>query len=347
MAKFWIISDTHFGVKNNSKRWEELMKKWMDGFFFPLMENNVEEGDILVHCGDVFDNRQSVGLSTMSMCIGFFERLSGYFKEMWVLCGNHDAYLTTRNDITSIDCLKHIPGVNIVKTPVVENIFGKNVGFVPWTEDGHEFDGISFSAKKIDILFCHAEFSGCTMNSYGTKSESVLDIPNISRIYTGHIHHMHRYKNVVYVGSPYQLTQNDRNNSKCVWTYDVFADKEKFYSNTFSPEFTRMEYDKVKDMTFGEFKQICGNRFVEIETDGNLMAKCRFQKMLSLLKDNDNIMDMSFVPVNKDNTFSSDINISECASISEMLDKYIDEMVICDAQTKKHVRAISKKLIHE
>lgn len=347
MPKFWIISDTHFGIRNCSKKWESLMKGWVDNFLFPLFSSSVEDGDVLVHCGDVFDNRQSIGLSTMDMCINFFERLSGYFKDIRVLCGNHDAYLTTVNDITSIDCIKHIPGVSVIKDPVTDVVFGKTVGFVPWTENPDAFRNLSVDGNRPEILFCHAEFSGCIMNSYGTKSESTLAIPDISRIYTGHIHHTQKCGNVTYVGSAYQITQNDRGNARGVLTYCPDSGVERFYPNTFSPEFKRVAYTDISGMRFGEFKKMCGNSFIEVETDGRLMTKCRFQKLLSLVSESDNIMDLSFVPMKGSDGKNSDINISDCASISEMLDRYIDDMVVCDAQTKKSVRMISKKLIHE
>lgn len=345
MSRFWIISDTHFGVRNYSKKWEDLMVSWMDDFFFPLVDREISEDDILVHLGDVFDNRHSICLSTMNIAIDFFEKAASRFKKIYVLCGNHDAYYTTKNDVTSIECLKYIPNVNVIKSKTSKEIFGKNVTFIPWTENLSVFKNVK--KEKTDILFCHAEFLGCVMNSSGVKSENNLDIPNILHIYSGHIHHRQKYKNVTYVGSPYQLTQNDRNNIKGVWIYDPETNSEQFIYNNFSPEFLRMKYDNIKDLPFGEFKKICENCFVEIETDNMLMTKCQFQKLLSLLQNDEKIMDLSFLPLKKENKNTNNINISDCMQLSEMLDMYIDEYVSCDEITKKSIRAISKKLINE
>lgn len=345
MSKIWIISDTHFGVRNNSKKWEELMRSWMEDTFLPLVDSEKEEGDVLIHLGDVFDNRQSVCLSSMNLAIDFFERLSTRFDKIWILCGNHDAYYTNRNDITSIECFKHIPHVSIVKTPLLETIFGKKILLLPWIENKREFNKSVYSFSP-EILFCHAEFYGCTMNASKVYSDSDLDIPDILKIYSGHIHHRQKYKNVTYIGSPYQLTQNDRNNNKGVWTYDPQKDEERFYFNCKSPEFMRMKYQSISEMTLQEFKQTCSNKFVEIETEHSLMAKCQFQKLLSFVQDS-NIMDLSFVPAKSSQKDENDINISNCVSITEMLKKYIDEFVYCDEDTKKSVRQISKKLINE
>lgn len=350
MAKIWIIGDTHFGVRNNSKKWEELMHTWMDDFFFPLVDSEKNDDDILVHLGDTFDNRQSICLSTMNMAIEFFEKASQRFKEVWVLCGNHDAYYTTRNDVSSIECLKHIPKVNIVKEPTTLKVNGnsfhsKTLSFIPWTEDKNVFKNVVFENSP-DIVFCHAEFIGCTMNASGIKSENDLEIPDIFKIYSGHIHHRQKHKNVVYAGSPYQLTQNDRNNTKGVWVYDLETGNEQFYFNDVSPEFLRLKYTSIEDMTLAEFKSLCNNKFVEIEAQHSLMSKCNFQKLLTYIQDDKSIMDISFTPL-KSSSDERNISISDCVSITEMLDTYIDIYVCCDPATKKLVRTISKKLINE
>lgn len=345
MAKIWIISDTHFGVRNNSKKWEDIMYSWMNDYFFPLIETEKEEGDVLVHLGDVFDNRQSVSLSSMNLAINFFERLSKEFKQIRVLCGNHDAYYTTNNDISSIECLKYIPNVKIIKTPETDIILGKRVLFLPWMEDKKTFYK-SISESSPDVLFCHAEFYGCVMNSYGTKSEHDFNVPDILHIYSGHIHHRENYKNLVYVGSPYQITQNDRNNSKGVWTYAPQENEERFFYNNISPEFIRVSYSSISDMTLSEFKHMCKNKFVEIEANSALMSKCFFQKLLTLVQDC-GIMDILFVPAKQTNENIKNINITNCASISDMLDEYIDDYVDCNENMKKSIKKLSKKLINE
>ena len=344
MPKIWIISDTHFGAHNNAKKWEDLMCSWMNDYFFPLVCSVFEDGDVLVHLGDVFDNRQSVSLSSMNIAINFFERLSSIFNSVYVLCGNHDAYYTTKNDITSLECLKHIPNISVIKDPVSYDLFGKKCLFFPWTENLRYFKK-TISDNEPDILFCHTEFCGCVMNSSMSKSENDFDIPNISCIYSGHIHHRQKYKNVTYAGSPYQLTQNDRNNTKGVWIFDPVNDKETFQVNDKSPEFIRVKYDDVKEMSLNDFIKFCDNKFVEVETDSSLMSKCKFQKILSLVQD-ENIMDLSFVPDKDIVEKAINIDVSSCLSISDMLDEYIDKFVNCDNITKKSVKIIAKKLIN-
>jgi DNA repair exonuclease SbcCD nuclease subunit len=60
----WLISDTHFGLKGDNPIWMQDIYDYFDKVLFPLMEEKVKPEDILIHCGDVFDNRSTIGLNT-------------------------------------------------------------------------------------------------------------------------------------------------------------------------------------------------------------------------------------------------------------------------------------------
>lgn len=347
MANFWIISDTHFGGKNNSKSWEDNITRWIDGFIVPFFKDNVKEGDVLVHLGDVFDNRQSVGLSAMSIAVSFFEKMSELFSQVYVLCGNHDAYNKNSNDITSLDCIRYIPKVNVIKTPQRISVLGRKISFIPWIESVKEVKCHIDNAFDSDLVFCHADFGGCTMNASGTKSESQLEVPDVSKIYSGHIHHSQRYGRVTYVGSPYHTSQNDRGNKKGVWRIDSETLSDEFYENTFSPQYARFDYTKVENLTFREFKEMCKNKFVEVSVDGEVLSRVFFKRVLTYIKEDDNIKDLVFVPsAEKSADVRKIVTMSECVSLDDMLDRYIDDVLVCGDGVKTNVRKISKKLIN-
>lgn len=345
MGKIWILSDTHFGVKNSSKKWEDIMKKWMDDFFFPLIKENVQENDILIHLGDVFDNRSSVCLSTMSLAINFFERLSDNFKEILVLCGNHDAYYTNNNEITSIDCLKHIKNVKVIKEEYIYNIFNKNLMFISWNEDNSRFNNIR---GDVDYIFCHSEFNGCILNSSNVKSENGFEITNVKKdikVYSGHIHHRHKHKNITYVGSPYHLTQNDRGNTKGVYVINMDNGKEVFYKNEVTPQFMRIKYDDIVDKSVEEYKKLFNNKFVEIEIDNVLMGNSKIQDLISIIDKDDSIMNVSFVPIKSKEEDNREFDINNCVSIKEMLNNYIDEFIDCDKELKDKIKQIGVRYL--
>jgi len=346
MGNIWVISDTHFGAKNNSKSWESIFNEWME-YIVPFFKNQVKEDDILVHLGDVFDNRQSIGLSTMNLAVSFFEKMSGIFSAVYVLCGNHDAYSDRSNDITSLECLKYIPKVKVIKKPERMTFSGRNIVFIPWCESIKKVKDELDASFSNDIVFCHADFGGCTMNASGTKSKSELETPSDMRIYSGHIHHRQRHGCVTYVGSPYQLTQNDRNNTKGVWLINPESMEDEFFENNVSPQFSRFNYTDIENMSFGDFKKLCKDKFVEVSVDGDLLSRVFFRRLLTYITDDDKIRDLTFVP-NSDKTLVAEkrVTMSECVSLDDMLNKYIDDVLACGQDVKENVRKITKKLIH-
>lgn len=103
----FIVSDTHFGARSNSVEWIDEMMDWFYSDFIPKVKENYQPGDILIHCGDVFDNRQSVNLLVLHRAISLFEELSKIFVDgIYIIAGNHDVMRKTSNDVSSLDCLK-------------------------------------------------------------------------------------------------------------------------------------------------------------------------------------------------------------------------------------------------
>jgi DNA repair exonuclease SbcCD nuclease subunit len=346
----WLISDTHFGLKNNSKVWEEHFRECFDKFVFPLFEKKARKGDILIHCGDVFDNRQTVGLTTLAFTMDIFEKLGRMFSQVYVLCGNHDAYEKDSNDITSIDCLKHIPNISVIKEPKsIAMPNGKVVGFVPWINDNGLLSETLCGMDDCDIVVCHADFNGVTMNASGTKSESQLHLDDTRldcRIYSGHIHHRQTYKNVVYVGSPYQMSQNDRDNDRGVMCVKENGDEE-FYRNGVSAEFKRVDYEEVKDLPLREFKEFCKRKYIDICVDSDLLSKLSFHKIYGYINNNSDIYNINFVPKKSSLTIDvPKVSMSECVSIEDMLDKYVDNVLEYDDKVKSNIKKIAKKLIN-
>ena len=53
-----MITDTHFGIYlNNLDKWQNMMESTFYNFVIPYLKENVKPGDVLIHLGDLFDNR--------------------------------------------------------------------------------------------------------------------------------------------------------------------------------------------------------------------------------------------------------------------------------------------------
>ena len=95
--KIALLSDTHFGARNDSKIFDDFFKKFYDEVFFPYL--NEHQIKTVFHLGDVFDRRKYVNFHTLQSCKNyFFEPLANNGIEMFVIPGNHDVYYKNTNN---------------------------------------------------------------------------------------------------------------------------------------------------------------------------------------------------------------------------------------------------------
>ena len=72
--KIALITDTHFGARNDSLIFTEFFRKFYENVFFPTLEER--KIDTIIHLGDVVDRRKFINFKTLNtMKEIFFEPL--------------------------------------------------------------------------------------------------------------------------------------------------------------------------------------------------------------------------------------------------------------------------------
>ena len=137
MSKIWTLSDTHLGARSNSLEWMDIMEDAHFNFIIPTIKKYSKPGDIIIHCGDVFDNRTSVNLKSLDLGIKIYEEL-GSILPVHIIAGNHDIYYKTNTSITSLDTLKYIPNINIHKDVSIIEHDNSKLLLMPWRKDVKE-----------------------------------------------------------------------------------------------------------------------------------------------------------------------------------------------------------------
>ena len=62
--KIALITDTHFGARNDSLLFNDFFKKFYEDIFFPtLKERNIKK---IIHLGDVVDRRKFINFKTLN-----------------------------------------------------------------------------------------------------------------------------------------------------------------------------------------------------------------------------------------------------------------------------------------
>ena len=94
-----LITDTHFGARNDNLNFNEYFFQFYENQFFPYLEEN----DItnVIHLGDVMDRRKYV---SYRIAKDFRERFIDKFEgiNFHMLGGNHAPFYKTPNSLKSL-----------------------------------------------------------------------------------------------------------------------------------------------------------------------------------------------------------------------------------------------------
>ena len=96
--KIALVTDTHFGARNDSLAFNDYFFQFYEQIFFPYLKEN--DITTVVHLGDVMDRRKFV---SYRIAKDFRERFIQPFNHMKIqlhmLVGNHDIYCRNTNDV--------------------------------------------------------------------------------------------------------------------------------------------------------------------------------------------------------------------------------------------------------
>ena len=102
--KIALITDTHYGVRNDSPVFLENQREFYEKVFFPYLDKN--KIDTVIHLGDVFDRRKYVNFHTLNEVRSFvFDQLEKRGITMHMFVGNHDCYYKNTNAVNSVELL--------------------------------------------------------------------------------------------------------------------------------------------------------------------------------------------------------------------------------------------------
>lgn len=267
LKRAFLVSDTHFGVRNNSIEWLQIQKDYFYNFFIPLLEENKQPGDFILHCGDVFDSRNSLNLLVMNETITIFEKLAEIMPVIIIL-GNHDIWKKSSNDVNSLKTMKWIPNIFIFEEPEVLQMGSKKLLLMPW-RNGIEEEQKCIETNKADYLFCHTDVNGLKFNKH-TEVDHGIEFDKLAKfkkVYSGHIHYTQGKGNFRMLGCPYPMTRSDIGNNKSIWLLDLESGNEIQFENTYSPRFIRILFDKLLELTIEQINNLFDNNFVDVLVD--------------------------------------------------------------------------------
>lgn len=279
MSKIFMIGDSHAGVYPLSyHKWMDNFKNYFYNFYIPLLKEKSKPGDICIHVGDLFDNRNTVPIDVLNDVQGVVEEISKILP-LHILLGNHDIYTKSTNDINTTKIFKYIPNVFIYEETTQIDYNGLKLLLMPWVEKKKDQLDLISRYKNSDILFCHSDLNGARMHlkSVAHKNLDKIDIEHFKafkKIYSGHIHIKQSTKNFTFIGSIYQMDRNDMNDQKGVFILDTDEMEEEFIPNNISPQFKKINISSEEDVIKLEDIDTSKN-YIDLEISNSLLVNSR------------------------------------------------------------------------
>jgi len=240
-----IITDQHFGARNDSIAFLDFFEKFYENVFFPtLIENNITTVLVL---GDTFDRRKYVNFYALQRAKQmFFDKLASMNITVHMLAGNHDTYFKNTNDVNSPDLLlREYSNINVIDHPATIYVDDVPICMMPWICPENYQDSIdTLKDTKAEICMGHFEIAGFAMyrgmQSNDGLSKEIFD--KFDLVFSGHYHHKSDDGHIYYLGNPYELTWQDYKDPRGFHLFDLDSRKLEFIRNPYTM-FERIEYN--------------------------------------------------------------------------------------------------------
>lgn len=261
--KLAIVTDIHFGVRNDRKLFLDNQLQFFDEQFFPyLTENNIEEVCIL---GDTFDRRKYINFNTLHrLREEFFPKLREYKCTM--IYGNHDVYYNNTNTINSVDMLfDACPEIDIIDTWRVKDFDGLPIAFVSWINSENANDAVQWIKEcHAPILMGHFEFKNFyDVCGFEYTHGQPLDIFNgYEKVFSGHYHKKSDDGHLFYLGNPTQISWDSYKYKQGFHIFDTSTRELEFIENKFNVYHVLM-FDGTKKISDIDFTA-CKDRIVRV-----------------------------------------------------------------------------------
>jgi len=350
--KLALITDTHFGARNDSPAFAQYFDQFYKEVFFPYIdENNI---DAVVHLGDIVDRRKYINYVTARhLDVTLMKPLAKRGLPCHFIIGNHDTYYKNTNNINSMRELygnsKYENFTFYYDKPQAVDFDGTEILMTPWICSGNFEDSMEvLKSTSAQILFGHLEIKGFEMykgavNDHGFD-RSVFDRFDV--VCSGHFHHKSTDGNITYLGSPYEITWSDYHDPRGFHVFDTDTRQLEYIRNPL-----RLFYKVHYDDTNKTMEQVINDNFEQY--------KNKFVKVIVRDKSNPYWFDMYIDKLEKAGPFSvqvvedhlnldlesDDDIVNEAEDTMTILSKYIDSMEL--STDKKRVEDTIKDLYQE
>ncbi len=347
--KVALVTDLHFGARNDNLKVAAHQKKFYDEVFFPyLKEHNIKE---VIDLGDTFDRRRYISFTSLKAAKAmFFDPLKENGIKTHMIVGNHDAVYKNTIELNSIYLLlQEYDNVIEYEKPTDVQIGGCDILMLPWICAGNQQETmLAIEHTKAQIVMSHLELKGFEFMRghimHDGMDHKVFD--KFDMVCSGHYHHKSTEGNINYLGCPYEMTWQDYQDEKGFHVFDTETRELTRVANPYNMFYKlwyddqEMDFDDIAKIDFDQYKDSFVKVIIKNKTNPYL-----FDSYIERLEKNE-LINLQIVEdhLNLDLEDTDDI-INEAEDTVTILDKYVDGLEI--SADKDRVKTLMRELYNE
>ena len=341
--KVCLIADLHFGVRKNSEIFLASQVRFIEEQFVPyLKEHGIKEVFLL---GDLFDNRSSTNTKVMNSVYDLFDHKLTDFN-IHVLIGNHDCYFNSTVEINSLKFLEKLPNVHLVEKITVMEVGDKKVVMVPWVIDTLSFVREFSQVENCDLCFGHFNITGFHFNKVKRSDDGIQGklFSKFKKVFSGHFHIRSSQKipgsEIIYIGSPYQLTRNDIDENRGFVILDTETLEYQHIDNTVSLKYIKVKYPEK--VTSSKIKNNIIDVYVDYDENYN---EEKVDKYVKKIEEMGPVITPNIF-VENNSSLNSDIDLEnyKFGSMLDLMREYVDGQ---DIGNKEEINQLLIELYNE
>ena len=342
--KIALITDTHWGVRNDNVAFLDNSKRFLDEVFFPYIDNN--NIDTVIHLGDLVDRRKYININTAKrLREDFLNPLTKRNLKVHLIAGNHDTYYKNTNKVNALQELVEGKYENFkVYTESTTVLFdGVPIIFIPWiTDENRENTLHNIATTNAQIAMGHLEIQGFEMykGSLVSHGDDRSIFSKFDLCMSGHYHHRSTDGHIFYLGSHAEFTWSDFDDPKGFHVFDTETRELIFVENPHKM-FKKVWYNDADDaflqkkVDYSQFRGAVVKVIVSNKTN-----HFWFDKFIENIE-TENPIDMQIVEDHLHLDLEDDEDIvNEAESTLDIFKKYIDNYELKNIDKDKLTKKI-------
>lgn len=282
----YIIGNTLFGYPKMG----DIQMDYFRNSFIPYLKKLYREGDILVHTGNIFYNKQSTNFKVIKDTLDLFDELSNIIQ-IFVLKGP--------NDDLSIDLIGRNNKIKIIK----EIKKTKNIMFIPSDE---------FLMPDFDTEYLFFNSPAKSMNG-------------LKKTFNGYYDNEKGNDININITSPYQLNKDFITVEHGFYAFSLKQNEVRFLSNNYSPKFKEIYIDDISQL-----QEIDNNKkdFIDLIINSKIVEKTENKNKVDIFIAKNDFHNVYFTEDSKKE--NKEIVISNNNDIRNILIENADENMVDD-----------------